>query len=85
VAGGYPLTYVYTITKLPITIVPLPSGYVEVGRDGGVFTFGGTGFFGSMAGQAINGAVVGLAETVDQKGYWLAQLADGESLPANSG
>jgi hypothetical protein len=42
-----------------------------VARDGGVFTYGHTGYFGSMGGKALHAPVVGMAATPDGKGYWL--------------
>jgi IPT/TIG domain len=46
------------------------SGYWEVARDGGVFTFGTAAFYGSMGGQHLNAPIVGIATTPDRKGYW---------------
>ena len=51
-------------------------GYYEVAADGGVFTFGGARFFGSMAGQHLNSPIVGIVPTPDDGGYWLV-AADG--------
>jgi hypothetical protein len=49
-----------------------PSGraYLQVASDGGVFTSGGAGFFGSQGGKPLNEPVVGIASTPDGKGYW---------------
>ena len=47
------------------------TGYWLVGGDGGVFTFGNAGFYGSTASQKLNGCIVGMAATPDGKGYWL--------------
>ena len=44
--------------------------------DGGVFTFGDAGFFGSTGNIALNQPIVGMAATPDGKGYWLV-AADG--------
>ena len=51
--------------------------YWQVGRDGGIFSYGVTGgrFFGSAAGKAT-APVVGMASTASGKGYWIAS-ADG--------
>jgi hypothetical protein len=46
------------------------NGYWEVASDGGMFAFGGVGFYGSMGGTTLNMPVVGLAATPDRKGYW---------------
>jgi hypothetical protein len=59
------------------TTTNLTSGaYRLVGSDGGVFTFGGASFNGSMGGKPLNRAVVGMASTPDGRGYWLV-AADG--------
>jgi len=42
-----------------------------VGSDGGVFTFGDAGFYGSPAGAPLNQPVVGMAATPSGHGYWL--------------
>jgi hypothetical protein len=39
------------------------SGYWEVGADGGIFTFGTPGYYGSMGGVALNAPIVGIAST----------------------
>ncbi len=51
-------------------------GYVLAAADGGVFTFGDAGYFGSEAGKHLGAPVVGIAPTPDGKGYWLV-AADG--------
>jgi Glycosyl hydrolases family 43 len=50
---------------------PPPPGYWQVGADGGVFTFGSAGFYGSTGSMHLNKPVVGMAATPDGKGYWL--------------
>jgi hypothetical protein len=49
-----------------------------VGADGGVFTFGDAGFFGSLPGQHVTppAPIVAMAATADGKGYILTG-ADG--------
>ena len=49
---------------------PSSSGYWEVASDGGIFSFGDAGFFGSMGGMALNKPIVGMAATSDRQGYW---------------
>ena len=39
--------------------------------DGGVFTFGAAGFFGSTANLRLQKPMVGMAATPDGLGYWL--------------
>ena len=47
-----------------------PEGYWEVAADGGVFSFAGAQFDGSMGGGPLDAPVVGMAPTPDGKGYW---------------
>jgi len=54
----------------PQTPAP-PPGYWQVASDGGVFTFGSAGFFGSTGSMRLNKPVVGMAVTPDRQGYWL--------------
>lgn len=61
-----------TTTTTPPKTTPPPAthGYYEVASDGGVFTFGGARFFGSMGGHHLNAPIVGIAVTPDHGGYW---------------
>jgi N-acetylmuramoyl-L-alanine amidase len=59
-----------------IAATPDGKGYWLVASDGGVFTFGDAGFFGSEGGHQLNQPIVGMAGTPDGKGYWLV-AADG--------
>jgi hypothetical protein len=51
-------------------------GYLLSGSEGGIGAYGGSTFYGSMAGTPLNAAVVGMALTPGASGYWLA-AADG--------
>jgi len=55
-----------------VGMVPTPTGggYWMVGGDGGVFSSGDAGFFGSTGNITLNKPVVGMAATPDGKGYW---------------
>ncbi|HXW33699.1 MAG TPA: hypothetical protein VEJ87_03905 [Acidimicrobiales bacterium] len=44
--------------------------YWLVAADGGVFSFGGLPFYGSMGGKPLNEPVVGMTPTPDHQGYW---------------
>ena len=46
-------------------------GYWLVGSDGGVFSFGSTQFYGSVANLQLQSPVIGIAPTPDRGGYWL--------------
>jgi hypothetical protein len=47
------------------------SSYWLVASDGGIFSFGNAGFFGSTGGMRLSRPVVGMAATPDKRGYWL--------------
>jgi hypothetical protein len=49
------------------------SSFWTLTRDGGVYSFGGAPFSGSMAGKPLNAPIIGLTPLVDGAGYW--QLA----------
>src|SRR5437867_8101300 len=46
-------------------------GYWLVASDGGIFTFGDAGFFGSTGSIHLNKPIVGMAATPDGRGYWI--------------
>lgn len=64
-----------------VSVLPLPgsrtvatsggNGSWRVAPDGGVFTSGDAGFFGSLGATHINQPVVGIAATPTGRGYWL--------------
>jgi hypothetical protein len=47
------------------------TGYTMVASDGGIFTFGDAGYYGSEGGHPLTKPIVGTAVTPDGKGYWL--------------
>jgi beta-glucanase (GH16 family) len=47
------------------------SGYRLVASDGGIFSYGDAGFYGSAGSLNLNKPIVGLASTPDGGGYWL--------------
>jgi hypothetical protein len=49
---------------------PSGSAYWLAGADGGIFSFGGAAFHGSMGGTPLNKPVVGIAPTLNGGGYW---------------
>ena len=51
---------------------PDGGGYWLAASDGGVFSYGDAGFYGSAGGMPLNKPVVGMAATPDGGGYWLA-------------
>jgi hypothetical protein len=59
--------------KVVLDFSPTPSGqgYTLFGSDGGVFNYGDSNFFGSLAGQALNGLIIGGENTATNLGYWM--------------
>ncbi|MGH9029469.1 MAG: hypothetical protein ACRDV4_07625 [Acidimicrobiales bacterium] len=80
VAGADPGTSTPSPLAVPssrYSATPLTgTGYWLAGSLGGIGAYGGTTFYGSMAGTPLNAAIVGMAATPDGKGYWLV-AADG--------
>ena len=68
-----------------LTVLPesAPGGYWLAGSDGGVFSFGTAGFFGSMGGTHLNAPIVEMASAPG--GYWLAGSDGGVFSLGNSG
>ena len=54
----------------PAPRTPSVSAYWVVASDGGVFSFGGAGFYGSTGGIRLNRPMVGMTGTPDSLGYW---------------
>jgi hypothetical protein len=52
-------------------------GYWLLGADGGVFSFGDAGFFGSTGAIRLNRPAVAMAAARDGKGYWFAATDGG--------
>ena len=50
---------------------PDGGGYWLVGSDGGIFSYGDAGFFGSAGSLQLNAPIVGMATTPGGGGYWL--------------
>ncbi len=54
------------------TVADPHGGYWEVGADGGVFSYGGAKFYGSLPGDKIKSRnIVGMCATPTGNGYWL--------------
>jgi hypothetical protein len=47
------------------------NGYWVATSNGGVYSYGDAGFYGSMAGQDLNAPITHIVSTPDGKGYWL--------------
>jgi alpha-tubulin suppressor-like RCC1 family protein len=74
-AGGFH-TLVTSAAGPASLLPPSGSGYWLVAADGGIFSFGDAGFFGSTGAQRLNQPIVGMVSTPDGGGYWLV-AADG--------
>jgi hypothetical protein len=55
----------------PPPAAPPNSSYWLVASDGGIFTFGNAGFYGSAGSLPLDKPVVGMAPTASKNGYWL--------------
>lgn len=91
-----PASYFTEVTQVPFTLKRAQGGYIVVGGDGGVFTYDGAPFKGSLGGVALNRPIIAGTFTGSGEGYLLmdadgaifgfgdAQYAGGwNSLPSN--
>ncbi len=62
-----------TVTATPVN----PAGYLIVGRDGRVFTFGGANYHGSLGGAHPTKPIVAVTSTPDKGGYWMVAANGG--------
>jgi hypothetical protein len=64
--------FYYNLNAPVVGMAPTPDGggYWMVGSDGGVYSSGDAGFYGSTGSLTLNKPVVGMAATPDGKGYW---------------
>jgi hypothetical protein len=46
-------------------------GYWMVAKDGGIFAFGASGFYGSLGTTTVTSPIVGMGVTPTEHGYWL--------------
>jgi hypothetical protein len=53
------------------SVAGAPRGYWLVGSDGGIFSFGDAGFYGSTGSLHLQRPVVGITPTSNKAGYWL--------------
>ena len=56
---------------------PAPQGVWMVAADGGIFSHGQAGFYGSTGNIKLNQPVVGMAGTPSMKGYWMVATDGG--------
>jgi hypothetical protein len=55
----------------PATLPAADQSYWLAAANGGVYAFGGSTHFGTMAGHPLNGSIVGIASAPTGDGYWL--------------
>ncbi len=67
-AGADPNVFGHATPAVAGGTVP---AYWLVASDGGIFSFGGAGFYGSTGGMQLNRPIVAMAATTDSGGYWL--------------
>jgi hypothetical protein len=60
-----------------MTAAPGGDGYWLVASDGGIFSFGDVGYFGSTGGMPLAAPVVGMDRTADGLGYWMVATDGG--------
>ncbi|MGH9038827.1 MAG: WD40 repeat domain-containing protein [Acidimicrobiia bacterium] len=61
----------------PAWAAPANTGYWLVASDGGVFTYGDAGFFGSTGDVRLNKPIVGMASSPSGGGYWMVATDGG--------
>lgn len=66
-----PVSYYTEVPQVPFTLIRPQSGYIVVGGDGGVFTYDGAPFYGSVPGIGVVAKIVSAAWTSTGLGYWL--------------
>ena len=60
-------------------VTPSGHGYYMVASDGGIFSFGDAGFFGSTGNLKLNKPVNGLVPTATNRGYWMVASDGGRT------
>lgn len=66
-----PESYKTEAIQVPFTIKRPQGGYIVVGGDGGVFTYDGAPFKGSLGSTALNSPIIAGTFTNTGEGYWL--------------
>ena len=72
-----PASYYTEVTQVPFTIPRSQGGHIVVGADGGVFTYDGAPFYGSLGGTTLNNPIIAGAWSLTGAGYWLMSSGDG--------
>lgn len=66
-----PASYFTEVNTVPFSVPRSQGGYILVGGDGGVFTYEGAPFHGSLGGVPLASPVVAATWTPSGNGYWL--------------
>jgi hypothetical protein len=86
VGAGYATYGSNTNSQTLVVSAPIARpGYDEVASDGGIFNFGGAGFYGSLGSLTLNKPIVGMAVTPDGGGYWLVASDGGVFAEGDAG
>lgn len=70
-----PASYSTEVTQVPFTLYRPQGGYMVVGGDGGVFSYDGAPFNGSLGATKLNDPIISAAYTPSGNGYWLMDKA----------
>ena len=84
-ANGFIATHHGLLNRLGVVSTGSGAGYWIVASDGGVFSFGNAGFYGSLGGQSLNAPVSGMARTTNSAGYRLCARDGGVFCFGNAG
>ena len=68
------------ICSLVIGSTPDGQGYWMAASDGGIFSFGDAGFYGSTGSIQLNAPITGVQSSPSGRGYWLV-ASDGGIFP----
>jgi hypothetical protein len=74
---GLPLSSVVVAQTANPVATASDEGYWLASADGGVYTVGNVGFYGSLGALHLQGPIVAMAATPDGRGYWLAAMDGG--------
>jgi GH25 family lysozyme M1 (1,4-beta-N-acetylmuramidase) len=84
-ANGYLASHHGLLNRVGVVSTGSGAGYWIAASDGGVFSFGNAGFYGSLGGQTLNAPVVGMDRTANSGGYRLTASDGGVFCFGNAG
>jgi GH25 family lysozyme M1 (1,4-beta-N-acetylmuramidase) len=71
ITSSFLATHSGLLNRVGVVSTGSGAGYWVVASDGGVFSFGNAGFYGSLGGQTLNSPVIGMARMPNSDGYRL--------------